>query len=157
MKSLVVYYSLTETGNTRVVAEKIAKIAGADIVRIEPEISYPADYDSLCKVAKSEIDANIHPKIKPVNVHMSEYDLVYVGFPIWYRTYPRVIASFIDQADLTGKKVKPFCTNEEGAFGIADFELGSAVKMKGGSLEKGIAVKSFNVAESDEALKKWIG
>ncbi|MCR5760909.1 MAG: hypothetical protein K6F82_02760 [Sphaerochaetaceae bacterium] len=157
MKSLVVYYSLKESGNTRVVAEKIAQITGADIARIEPELNYPSNYDDLCKVAKTEIDSNIHPKIKALSLNYSEYDVVYIGFPIWYRTYPRVVASFIDGADLKDKRVKPFCTNEEGAFGIADFELSTAVKMKGGKLEKGLAVKSFNVAECDEALKNWIG
>lgn len=157
MKSLVVYYSLGEKGNTRVVAEKIAQITGSDIARIESELNYPSDYEELCKVAKNEIDSNIHPKIKALNLNYSEYDVIYIGFPIWYRTYPRVIASFVDGADLKDKVVKPFCTNEEGAFGVADFELSTAVKMKGGKLEKGLAVKSFNVAGCDEALKAWIG
>lgn len=157
MKSLVVYYSLEEKGNTRVVAEKIAQMTGADIARIEGEIGYPSNYEELCKVAKNEIDNNIHPKMKVLNLNYSEYDVIYLGFPIWYRTYPRLVASFIDEADLKDKVVRPFCTNEEGAFGVADFELSTAVKMKGGRLEKGLAVKSFNVSSCDDALRNWIG
>ncbi len=95
--------------------------------------------------------------MKVLNLNYSEYDVIYLGFPIWYRTYPRLVASFVDVADLKDKVVRPFCTNEEGAFGIADFELSAAVKMKGGRLEKGLAVKSFNVASCDEELRNWIG
>ncbi len=160
MKSIVIYFSLdsgsAKKGSTRIVAEKIAEMKGANIARIEPEIKYPSDYDEVCKRAKYEIDENIHPQIKAMSMDFNEYDTVFIGFPIWYRTYPRPVASFIDGVDLTGKKVIPFCTNEEGAFGTADLELGTVVKAKGAKTEMGIAVKSFNAETCDNALKTWL-
>ncbi len=160
MKSIVVYFSLesegTKKGSTRIVAEKIAQLAEANIARIEPEIKYSSDYDEVCKRAKYEIEENIHPQIKSISMDFQEYDTVFIGFPIWYRTYPRPVATFIDTYDLNGKKVIPFCTNEEGAFGTADLELGNVAKSKGAKTEMGIAIKSFNAETCDSALKTWL-
>ncbi len=160
MKSIVVYFSLDSgsgrKGSTRIVAEKIAQMTESSIARVEPEMKYPTDYDEVCKRAKYEIDENIHPQIKSISMDIQEFDTVFIGFPIWYRTYPRPIASFIDSFDFTGKKVIPFCTNEEGAFGTADLELGNVVKQKGARTEMGIAVKSFNAETCDAALKTWL-
>ncbi len=160
MKSIVVYFSLdsgnVKKGSTRVVAEKIALMTNSDIARIEPEIKYPTDYDELLKRAKYEIDENIHPQIRSISMDFQSYDTVFIGFPIWYRTYPRPIASFIDGVDLTGKKVIPFCTNEEGEFGTADLELEQVVKAKGATTEMGISIKGFKAETCDPSLKTWL-
>ncbi len=160
MKSIVVYFSMDsgniKKGSTRIVAEKISQMTGSDIARIEPEMKYPTDYDELCKRAKYEIDENIHPQIKSISVDLQTYDTVFIGFPIWYRTYPRPVASFIDEIDLKGKRVIPFCTNDEGEFGTADLELGSVVKAKGATTEMGLSVKNVRAETCDNAVKTWL-
>ncbi|MBO7348377.1 MAG: hypothetical protein J6U27_00290 [Spirochaetales bacterium] len=162
MGSLVAYFSYevqnsVKKGNTMVVAEKIAAITGADIMRIEPKEKYPSDYDECCARAKTEINDNLRPAIVNHLQTLDAYDTIYIGFPIWYRSYPRVIGTFIDSLDFTGKKVRPFCTNEEGAFGIAAMELESLIKRRGGVLEPGLAIKGPEAATCDEAIKRWIG
>ena len=161
MGSLVAYFSYEEQnsakkGNTMVVAEKIAAITGSDIMRIEPKERYSSDYDECCRRAKAEIDGNLRPEIISHLQTLDAYDTIYIGFPIWYRSYPRVIATFIDRLDFTGKKVRPFCTNEEGAFGMAAMELESLVKRHGGELEQGIAIKGQDVATCDDAIRRWV-
>ena len=162
MGSLVAYFSYevqnsTKKGNTMIVAEKIAAITGADIMRIEPKEKYPSDYNECCTRAKDEINNNLRPEIINHLQSLDAYDTIYIGFPIWYRSYPRVIGTFIDSLDFTGKKVRPFCTNEEGAFGIAAMELEALIKRRGGILEPGLAIKGPEATTCDDAIKRWVG
>ena len=162
MGSLVAYFSYegqnsAKKGNTMIVAEKIAAITGADILRVEPKEKYPADYEECCRRAKAEIDGNLRPEIVGHLQTLDAYDTIYIGFPIWYRSYPRVIATFIDSLDFTGMKVRLFCTNEEGAFGLADMELETLVKRRGGTMEKGLVIKGQDAASCDDAIRRWVG
>ena len=90
-----------------------------------------------------------------MKLNMDEYDTVYIGFPIWYRTYPRVVASFLDNYDLAGKKIRPFCTNDEGTFGISLLEMQSVVK--GAESTDGLAIRGVDVNNSDERIKVYVG
>ena len=168
MKSLVVYFSrdgynsidgkveYITKGKTHILAERIAALSGSDIYRLIPEIEYPMDYEECLKRAKIENDRNIHPGLSNPLYSLNEYDLIYLGFPNWYRSYPRLIATFIDLHDLKGKTIKPFCTNEEGAFGIGELELRSALKQKEAILKDGLAVKGSEVENSDDKILRWL-
>ena len=138
-------------------AEKIADLTGSDILRIVPAVPYSSDYEECCKRAKDEVDRSLRPEINIPLETLDAYDVIYIGFPIWYRSYPRVIATFVEKFDFAGKKVRPFCTNEEGAFGMADMELEAAIKRRGGEMERGLAVRGQNVESCDAALKRWLG
>ena len=168
MKSLVVYYSYEghnsvdfnvvsiKKGHTRQVAEKIAELTDADILRITPKEEYPMDYDKCCERAKAEHEQSARPEIEVPLETLDAYDRIFIGFPIWYRSYPRVIATFIEKFDFTGKTVFPFCTNEEGDFGMADMEIASAVKARGGSCEFGLAVRGKNAGDCEASLRRWL-
>lgn len=88
-----------------------------------------------------------------MKLNMDEYDTIYLGFPIWYRTYPRIVASFLDAYDFTGKTVKPFCTNDEGTFGISLLEMQGV--LKGAKLTDGLAIRGVNVYDADERIRKF--
>ena len=88
-----------------------------------------------------------------MKLNMDEYDTIYLGFPIWYRTYPRIVASFLDAYDFTGKTVKPFCTNDEGTFGISLLEMQGV--LKGAKLTDGLAIRGVNVYDADEHIRKF--
>ena len=168
MKSLVVYYShegqntvdfnvvQIKKGHTRQVAETIAKVTGADILRIVPKEEYPTDYEKCCERAKDEYEKNARPEIVIPLETIDAYDRIFIGFPIWYRRYPRVIATFVERFDFSGKTVYPFCTNEEGGFGLADMELASAVKAKGGNVELGLSVRGKNAEDCEAAVRRWL-
>ena len=168
MKTLVAYFShvgenlqnneiveLTK-GNTEVVAEKIAELTGGDLYKIEEEEPYPYKYDDCLRRSRREDENNEHPALKAgMRLNMDDYDIVYIGFPIWYRTYPRVVASFLDAYDFSNKKIRPFCTNDEGTFGISLLEMQSV--LKGAEFTDGLAIRGVDVNNADERIKVFVG
>lgn len=109
-KTLVVYFSVSE--NTKKLAETIHQQVGGDIVRIEPTIEYPTEYNALADFAKNERDQDMRPVYKDLGVNISDYDTVFVGYPIWWYTLPMIMYTFFDNNDFSGKTVIPFNTHE---------------------------------------------
>ena len=112
-KTLVAYFSAS--GVTKGVAEQLAQVAGADLMEIAPEQPYtPADlnwHDSMSRSSVEMKDKSSRPAIKPGDKNPGDYDLIYVGFPIWWYTAPTIINTFIEAKDLKGKTVIPFATS----------------------------------------------
>lgn len=117
-KMLVVYFSAT--GNTKVVAEKIVRLTGADLYEIVPADPYTDEdlnyNNDDCRANQEMQNASARPAIGSETIDVSSYDTVFVGFPIWWGTMPRIINTFLDIYDLSGKTVLPFCTS--GSSGI---------------------------------------
>ena len=168
MKTLIAYFSHVgenlenneivelKKGNTEVVAEKIAQLTGGDLYQIEEDDPYPYKYDDGLKRARREDENNEHPALKGgVRLNMDEYDQIYIGFPIWYRTYPRVVATFLETYDFSGKIVYPFCTNDEGTFGISLLEMQGA--LKGAEITDGLAIRGVDVHNSDGRIRSFVG
>ena len=167
MKTLVVYFSrvgensvngetqVITKGFTEVLAEKIANKTGADLFKLEPEIPYPTNYEECVK--RSRIEDQYNEKVAYLHPlkDLKEYDVIYLGFPCWWRTYPRIVASFIRDHSWVGKTVYPFATNEEGALGLAEMELKGS--LRGAILKKGFACKGTDVNFVDDKLEAWIG
>ena len=166
MKKLVVYFSrvgensvngnieIIKKGFTEILAEKIASLSGAAMFKIEPVEPYPTDYNECVKRSRKEDETGEYvPYLHPLP-SLDEYDVIYLGFPCWWRTYPRVVASFIKDYKFVGKTIYPFCTNEEGALGLAEMELKATAK--GAIIKLGFACKGADVETIDEALKNWI-
>ena len=115
---LVAYFSAS--GVTRMTAEKLAAVAKADLFEIRPETPYTAeDLDYTKKTSRSTLemqDENCRPALAADALDMAKYDVVFVGFPIWWGREPSIIDSFVEAHDLTGKRVIPFCTSGGGGF-----------------------------------------
>lgn len=113
MKTLVTYFSAS--GVTKGVAEKLAAAAAADLREIQPEEAYTeADLDWHNKKSRSSVemqDSTSRPDIVPMDVNVADYDVIYVGFPIWWYTCPTIINTFMESQDFTGKTVIPFATS----------------------------------------------
>ena len=108
-KSLVVYFS--RTGNTKAAAEDIQSLTGSDIVELKTVVPYPSSYDDCLAQAQEERANNERPELSTIISNMSEYDTVYVGYPIWCYTAPMAIFTFMESYDFMGKTVIPFCTS----------------------------------------------
>lgn len=112
-KAVVVYFSAT--GTTKAVAEKIASVAHADIIAIEPEQPYTsADLDWNDKQSRSSVEMNnpgSRPAINNQRNSLDNYDVVFIGYPIWWDLAPRVVNTFIESTNLTDKTVIPFATS----------------------------------------------
>lgn len=116
---LTVYFSAT--GNTKSLAEKIALEANSDIVEIVPETPYTSadlNYsDNNCRANQEQNDPNARPAISNQIQNIENYDVILLGYPIWWGTMPKIINTFLDTYDLSGKTIMPFCTS--GSSGIA--------------------------------------
>lgn len=108
-KVLVVYFS--ETGNTQKLAKLISDEVGGDFRRIETVKPYPTGQE-LFDYTKKERDNNERPKIKDLDVNMDDYDIIFVGYPIWWYTLPMPLYTFFDKYDFSGKTIVPFNTHE---------------------------------------------
>lgn len=109
-KILVAYFSWG--GNTQNMAENIAGLTDATLFRIETVTSYPADYNECTEVAREELDNGILPELNGVIENLDEYDVIFVGCPVWWHTAPMAVWSFLQstQYDFTDKIIVPFCT-----------------------------------------------
>lgn len=120
--SLVVYFSAT--GNTEAVAEILAETQGAELYEIVPEDPYTEtdlDYnDSSSRATVEQNDEDARPAISGELPDMDDYDVIYVGFPIWWGDMPKIMYTFFDTCDLSGKTIAPFCTSgSSGISGVA--------------------------------------
>lgn len=117
-KTLVTYFSAS--GVTAKAAERIAKIAGADISEIKPAVAYTsADLNWMDKKSRSTIemkDPSSRPKISGKVENMQDYDLILVGYPVWWYTAPTIIKTFLESYDFSGKKIVLFATSGGSGF-----------------------------------------
>ena len=109
-KILVAYFSWG--GNTQHLARTIADATGADLFRIETVNPYPTDYNECTEVAREELDNGVRPELNDTVENLDDYDVVFVGCPVWWHTAPMAIWSFLESSeyDFSDKIIVPFCT-----------------------------------------------
>lgn len=151
-RKLVAYFSAS--GVTAKVAEKLSEAIGADLYAIEPEVPYTkADLDWMDKKSRSTIEMNnpaSRPAIAGKRDNMNDYDIVFVGFPIWWYVAPTIINTFLESYDLTGKTIIPFATSGGSDMGKTNEKL--LPSCKGAKLLNG---KVFKASVSGADLAKW--
>ena len=151
-RKLVAYFSAS--GVTAKVAEDLSEAIGADLYEIEPEVPYTkADLNWMDKKSRSTIEMNdptSRPAISGKRDNMDEYDVVFVGFPIWWYVAPTIINAFLESYDLTGKIIIPFATSGGSDMGKTNERL--APSCKGARLMEGTVFKK-NISRID--LAKW--
>ncbi len=152
-KKLVAYFSAS--GVTAGVAEKLAEAAGADLHEIKPAVPYTkADLDWMNKQSRSSVemsDLSSRPEISGRVENMDEYDVVFVGFPIWWYVAPTIINTFLENYDLTGKTIILFATSGGSGFGKTAEKLADSCK---GAVIKG--EKLLNGKVDKDMLSEWI-
>ena len=124
-KSLVLYYS--QTGATETVALEIQKMLDADIEAIALENPYSGTYmETIERVGKERQNGEL-PALLPLKSDLSEYDVIYLGYPIWYGTYAMPVSSLVKEYDFAGKKIVTFCTFGSGGLEPAINDLKKAL------------------------------
>lgn len=166
-KTLVVYFSRTgeeynvgniSKGNTAIVAEFIAQKTGADIFEIKPVKPYPNEYEACTELAKQELELNARPAIAGNVENLESYDTIFVGYPIWWGELPRVMLTFLESNDLSGKKIISFCTH--GGSGLANTEREIRAVCPKAEILSGLAVVG-KVCQSDsekvrQEVNQWL-
>lgn len=151
-KKLVAYFSAS--GVTAALAKNLAAAIDADLFEIEPVIRYAkADLDWTNKNSRSSVEMNdklSRPAVAKKLGNMSEYDEVFVGFPIWWYIAPTIVNTFLEGYDLAGKTIVPFATS--GGSGMGETNEYLANSCKGAKLVEGKVLRRNACADE---LKKW--
>lgn len=151
-KALVAYFSAS--GVTKKLAGSLAEGIGADLFEITPKTPYTkADLNWQDSKSRSSVEMNdrsSRPAIGSSVDDMSQYDVVFVGFPVWWYREPSIIDTFMEQYDFSGKTVIPFATS--GMSGIGDSGNNMQVLAPGAKVEKG---NRFPASTSAEELADW--
>jgi len=161
-KALVVFFSHAgenysvgniEVGNTKIVADCISEITGADQFEIVAEKNYDMPYMDLIKVAQDEAKAGELPAYKG-DVDVAPYDVIFIGGPIWWGTYPQVMFTFFKDHDLSGKTVIPFTTHE--GSGLASTVRDVKKAWPKATVKDGFAIYGHEVRSGRAQVEKWL-
>ena len=150
--TLVAYFSAT--GTTKRVAERLARVAQANLFEIKPAVPYSgADLnwsDKASRTSKERADESIRPALAVKLSDISAYDTIYIGFPIWWYVAPRIIATFLESSDFSRKTIVPFATSGGSGMGRTVEELKNicpAAHFLSGRMLNGV---------SDKDLADWV-
>ena len=166
-KILVTYFSRADEnynvgniskGNTKIIAEIIAEKTGADIFEIKPVKNYPVDYDECTKIASREKAVKARPNFIGNVENFSDYDTIFLGYPIWYGDAPMIIYSFLEKNNFDGKKIIPFCTHGGSGLSSTDQQITlicpNSKILQGFEIRGTIAQKNFS--EAEQKVSDWL-
>lgn len=166
-KMLVAFFSLTgeqyevgviEKGNTHIVADMIAEQTGADSFQIEGTAAYPETYDGLLEISRQEEAADTRPEISGTVDNMEDYDVIFLGYPIWWGDMPMIVYGFLESYDFSGKTIVPFCTH--GGSGLSSTPSKIAEICPDAVIADGLAVRGSTAQNSREttleAVVDWL-
>lgn len=177
-KSLVVYFSVPETddpnkkmtteeensaivvdgkvlGNTEYAAKLIKDNTGADIYRIEPKNPYTTNHSDLVSLAKEEQEKDVRPEIKNKISNFDDYDIIYVGYPIWWSDMPQILYTFFELYDFAGKTVIPFSTH--GGSGLAGTVSTIKNKLTGANvIQNAFTISRNNMEQAPTEIESWL-
>ena len=151
-KVLVLYYS--QTSNTKTVAQEIATRLNADIEEIVPVEAYDGEFDATIERCMKEREQGILPEIKPLATDLTQYDVIFLGYPVWFGTFAPAVAAFLSQTDLSGKKIVPFCTFGSGGLESSMKDL--AEKQPNAEILPGYGVRAARLAAVPKEVEQFL-
>ena len=151
-KILVVYFS--HSGNTREIANQIHKIAVGDIFEIQSVKPYPQDYDAVVEQAKQELNSGHKPALKTRIENIKPYDLVFIGYPIWWGTFPAPVKTFLSEYDFSGRTIVPFCTHEGSGLGRSVTDISKLCPQS--TLLDSVAIRGRDVKTTQNKVSEWL-
>ncbi|MBQ3882586.1 MAG: hypothetical protein II730_08850 [Bacteroidales bacterium] len=150
-KVLVLYYS--QSSNTESVAQQIAAKTGADIEKIVPAVPYDGTYQETLERGRKELDGAL-PEIQPLKSDISSYDVIFLGYPIWFGTYATPVGALLEKEDFAGKKVVPFCTFGSGGLDTSSKAL--ANKLTKATVLPGYGVRAARMASAPAEIDRFL-
>ena len=147
--------SVLAPGNVGLLAQWIAEETGGDRFSILTQEPYSSDYDTCLNRAIEEHDSGTHPALQSRVENMQDYDIVFLGFPNWWYSCPMAILSFIEENDLSGKTIIPFCSHGTGGFAASLRDIGNALPDDCTVLQEFGAYRP-EVKQSRPALLEWL-
>jgi flavodoxin len=165
-KSLIAYYSrkgynyvsgsiinLT-TGNTEVIAKKIKDFIGGDLFKINTVKSDPLDYYAIADIVRFELRQNARPELTGTIKNMYDYDVIFLGYPNWWGTFPMAVCTFLESYDFSGKTIAPFCTHEGSGLGSSEGDIKRLCP--NAKILPGIAIRGSLVTNAGSVIQSWL-
>ncbi len=151
-RQLVLYFS--ENGATKAVAEELQKQLGADIEAIEAVEPYSGDFQKTIERSNKERESGQTPALKELKSNIADYDVIFLGYPIWFGTYAMPIATLVKEQDFAGKTIVPFCTFGSGGLNTSSDALTKALPQA--KIQKGYGVRTARVAAAEKELDRFL-
>ena len=162
-KGIIIYFSRADEnysvgyitkGNTEVVAEYIRDITKADMFKVERKVPYAKDYNTCIKQAQDEQRRGERPELKQMLNSIEDYDVVFVGSPIYWGTMPNPLLTQLEKLNWQGKTVMPFTTHDGSGLGNVVADLKNICK--GATVLNGLAITGSAVTGSKDKVQNWI-
>jgi flavodoxin len=162
-KALVVFFSHAgenyavgniKVGNTKIVADYISELTGADQFEIVTHKYDGMAYTPLTELAQEEAHTNARPAFEGKLENLDQYDVIFIGGPIWWGTYPNVMFTFFDTYDLNGKTIYPFTTHEGSGLGHTVADIKRAYPQA--DVKPGFSIYGHEVRTNKAKVEKWI-
>ena len=141
-------------GNTEVIAEMIQKHVGGELFEIDTVNPYPIDYNECIAVAKDELHKKARPDLKNYLDSISDYDVIYLGYPCWWGLPPMAVFTFLEHYDWSGKIIRPFSTHEGSGLGGSISQIKKACP--NATVKAGLAIHGADAARSEAAVINWL-
>ena len=151
-KVLVLYYS--QTDNTKVVAQEIATALSADVEEVVPVEPFSGTYEETIQRCIREREGDLLPNIQPVQANIADYDIVFIGYPVWFGTCALPMLTCLSEIDLSGKKVVPFCTFGSG--GLVSSMADIVKKQPHAEVLPGYGVRAARMAAMPEEVDRFL-
>jgi len=153
-KILIAFFS--RTNNTKALAEHIQSLVGGDIFQVVTKNPYPEGYRATTRVARAELNNDERPElaatISPED--MEKYDVIFLGYPNWWGTMPMAMFTFLEQYDLSGKTIVPFCTHGGGGFGRGPTDIANLCP--GADILQVFSVNGSSVSHAQNDVADWL-
>ena len=150
-KMLILYYS--QNGNTKAVAEELQAKLGADIEAIVPVIPYDGDFQATIERGRVELEGEL-PQIQPIAADLKKYDIIFLGYPVWFGTYAPPVGKLLQEYDFAGKKVVPFCTFGSGGLDSSSANLAEA--LPGAEILPGYGIRAARIAAMPAEVDRFL-
>ena len=141
-------------GNTEVAAKMIREMTGGDLFQIEAVNAYPEDYTETTEVARQELRTNARPKLTGHVETMASFEVIFLGYPIWWGTMPMPVYSFQEDYDFSGKTIAPFCTHEGSGLGRSVSDIRKMCPQS--TVPDGLAIHGGDVKNAHDEVAGWL-
>lgn len=153
MKNLIIYFSIF--GSTKKFAEMVHDKVGGDLLELKPIRPYETDYKGLMTFSKKEIDNKILTEFEDLNININDYNNIFVGYPMWWYTYPPILKNFFQKYNMEGKTIIPFNTHE----GSGDGNTYDMIRndLKKSKVLEGLAIRGGDVSDKQKnKIDRWL-
>lgn len=151
---LVVYFSWSSSHNTQTMAEYIAEDTGGELFCLIPETPYTTDYNEVLDIAQQELAENARPALAEdlTDEQFAAYDVIFVGYPIWWGDAPMIVYTFLEAHDFSGKTIVPFATS--GSSGLNNED--DIREITGATVMDGLRITNITSGGARDDIREWL-